>query len=40
MSRKFYDLIPVAVLLAAIIFPLSLASAQAVSLQEQLAAQY
>ncbi len=40
MSRKFYDLIPVVVLLAATIFPLSLASAQAVSLQEQLAAQY
>ena len=40
MSRKFNDLIPVIVLLAATIFPLSLASAQAVSLQEQLAAQY
>jgi hypothetical protein len=40
MSQKFHDLIPGIVLLAATIFPLSLASAQAVSLQEQLAAQY
>ena len=40
MSRKFHNLIPGIVLLAATIFPFSLASAQAVSLQEQLAAQY
>jgi hypothetical protein len=40
MSRKAYDLIPVLALLAALIFPASLASAQAVSLQEQLLAQY
>ena len=40
MSRKFHDLIPGIVLLAATIFPMSLASAQAVSLQEQLDAQY
>jgi hypothetical protein len=40
MSRRFHDLISGIVLLAAAIFPLSLASAQAVSLQEQLAAQY
>ncbi len=40
MSQKFHALIPGIVLLAATIFPLSLASAQAVSLQEQLAAQY
>jgi hypothetical protein len=40
MSRRFHDMIPGIVLLAATIFPLSLASAQAVSLQEQLAAQY
>ena len=40
MSRKFHDLIPGIVFLAATILPLSLANAQAVSLQEQLAAQY
>jgi len=40
MRRKFHDLIPAIVLLAATIFPLSPAAAQAVSLQEQLAAQY
>jgi hypothetical protein len=40
MSRKFHDLIPGIVLLAATIFPMSRASAQAVSLQEQLDAQY
>ncbi len=40
MSQKFHNLISGIVLLAATIFPLSLASAQAVSLQEQLAAQY
>jgi hypothetical protein len=40
MSRKFHYLIPGVVLLAATIFPLSTASAQAVSLQDQLAAQY
>jgi hypothetical protein len=41
MSKKFHDLIPGIVLLAATtIFPMALASAQAVSLQEQLAAQY
>jgi hypothetical protein len=40
MSKKFHDLIPGIVLLAATtIFPMALASAQAVSLQEQLAAQ-
>ncbi len=40
MLRKFRDLIPGIVLLAATIFPMALAHAQAVSLQEQLAAQY
>jgi hypothetical protein len=40
MSQKLHALISGIVLLAATIFPLSLASAQAVSLQEQLAAQY
>ena len=40
MSKKFRDLIPGMVLLAGFIFPMALASAQAVSLQEQLAAQY
>jgi hypothetical protein len=40
MSRKFHNLIPGIVLLAAIIHPFSLANSQAVSLQEQLAAQY
>jgi hypothetical protein len=40
MSQKFHTLIAGIVLLAATIFPLSLANAQAVSLQEQLAAQY
>ena len=40
MSQKFHALIPGIVLLAATIFPMSLASAQVVSLQEQLAAQY
>jgi hypothetical protein len=40
MSRKSYDLVPAIMLLAATIFPASLVSAQAVSLQEQLAAQY
>jgi len=40
MSQKFHHLIPGFVLLAATIFPLSLASAQAPTLQEQLAAQY
>jgi hypothetical protein len=40
MSKKFHDLIPGIVLLAATIFPMALANAQAVSLQEQLAAQY
>ncbi len=41
MSKKFHDLIPGIVLLAATtIFPMALASAQEVSLQEQLAAQY
>jgi len=39
MSQKFHRLIPGIVLLAASIFPLSLA-AQAPTLQEQLAAQY
>ncbi len=40
MLRKFRNLIPGIVLLAATIFPMALAHAQAVSLQEQLAAQY
>jgi len=40
MSQKLHALISGIVLLAVTIFPLSLASAQAVSLQEQLAAQY
>jgi hypothetical protein len=40
MSRKSYDLIPAIMLLAAAVFPASFARAQAVSLQEQLAAQY
>lgn len=40
MSQKFHALIAGIVLLAATIFPMSLATAQAVSLQEQLAAQY
>ena len=40
MLSKFRNLIPGIVLLAAMIFPLALANAQAVSLQEQLAAQY
>jgi hypothetical protein len=40
MSQKFHHLIPGIVLLAATTFPVSPASAQAVSLQEQLAAQY
>jgi hypothetical protein len=40
MSKKFHDLIPGIVLLAATIIPTALANAQAVSLQEQLAAQY
>ena len=40
MSQKFHALMTAIVLLAAAIFPMSLASAQAVSLQEQLAAQY
>ncbi|HLM82736.1 MAG TPA: hypothetical protein VK302_19195 [Terriglobales bacterium] len=40
MSQKFDALIPGIVLLAATIFPMSLANAQAVSLQEQLSAQY
>ncbi len=40
MSKKFRDLIPGMVLLAGFIFPMALAHAQAVSLQEQLAAQY
>jgi len=40
MSQKFHNLIPRIVLLAATIFPMPLANAQAVSLQEQLAAQY
>jgi hypothetical protein len=40
MLRKLHVLIPGVVLLAATIFPFSMASAQAVSLQEQLAAQY
>jgi len=40
MSRKFDNVMPGIVLLAATVFPFSLAGAQAVSLQEQLAAQY
>jgi hypothetical protein len=40
MSQKLHALISGVVLLAVTILPLSLASAQAVSLQEQLAAQY
>ena len=40
MSQKSHHLIPGIVLMAATIFPMSLASAQAPSLQEQLAAQY
>jgi hypothetical protein len=40
MSQKFQTLIPRVVLLAATIFPMSRANAQAVTLQEQLAAQY
>jgi len=40
MSQKFHNLIPGIVLLAATIFPMPLANAQAVTLQEQLAAQY
>jgi hypothetical protein len=40
MPQKFHHLIPGIVLLAGALFPLSLAGAQAVSLQEQLAAQY
>ncbi len=40
MSQKFHALMPGIALLAATIFPMSLACAQAVSLQEQLAAQY
>ena len=40
MSQKFHALIAGIVLLAATIFPMSLANAQAVSLQEQLSAQY
>jgi hypothetical protein len=40
MPQKFHALIAGIVLLAATIFPMSLASAQAVSLQEQLSAQY
>jgi len=40
MSQRLHHLIPGIVLLAAAIFPFSLARAQAVSLQEQLAAQY
>jgi hypothetical protein len=40
MSRKFHHLTSGIVLLAATIVPMSLAGAQAVSLQEQLAAQY
>jgi len=40
MSQKFHALIPGVVLLAATIFPMPLANAQAVTLQEQLAAQY
>jgi hypothetical protein len=40
MSKRFHELIPGIVLLAATIFPMALANAQAVTLQEQLAAQY
>ncbi len=40
MSRKVRSSIPGIILLAATIYPFSLASSQAVSLQEQLAAQY
>src|ERR1700674_4920411 len=40
MSKKFHDLIPGIVLLAVTILPLAIANSQAVSLQEQLAAQY
>lgn len=40
MSRKFHDLIPGIMLLAGTILLASMASAQAVSLQDQLAAQY
>jgi hypothetical protein len=40
MSRKFPQLIPGIVLMAALIFPMSPATAQAPTLQEQLAAQY
>jgi hypothetical protein len=40
MSRRFHELIAGIVLLAAATFPVALANAQAVSLQEQLAAQY
>ena len=40
MSQKSHHLIPVIVLMAATILPMSLASAQAPTLQEQLAAQY
>src|SRR5208337_241866 len=40
MSQKFHALLPGIAFLAVTIFPMSLASAQAVSLQEQLAAQY
>ena len=40
MPKKFRDLIPGMVLLAGFIFPIALAHGQAVSLQEQLAAQY
>jgi|SRR5580698_3823902 hypothetical protein len=40
MSKKFRDLIPGIMLVAATICPMGLAHAQAVSLQEQLAAQY
>jgi len=40
MSRKFHNRMPGTVLLAAIVFPFSFAGAQAVSLQEQLTAQY
>ena len=40
MLQKFHALIPGVVLLAATIFPMPLANAQAVTLQEQLAAQY
>jgi hypothetical protein len=40
MSKKFHDLIPGIVLVAITIIPMALANSQAVSLQEQLAAQY